>query len=91
MKKETRRRLDDLPMGKLMLVLSLVGLVAVPALWSQGYLTSAVAVMLLVAMLVLQAALIDLPGITYRQLHKLWSGRSDDDEKSNGSSGAHRG
>jgi hypothetical protein len=88
MKKQTRRRLDDLPMGKPMLVLSLIGLVAAPILWMTGHLTSAVALGMFVAMLVLQAGLIDLPGITYRQLHKLWGSRDDDDESPNGSPGA---
>lgn len=79
MKKQTRRRLDDLPMGKPMLTLSVLGLIVVPILWVLGHLTSAVALAMLLAMLVLQAALIDLPGITYRQLHKLWYGKDDDE------------
>lgn len=86
-KKKTRRRLDDLPMGKPILVLTLIGLIVVPLLWVQGYLTSAVALAMLIAMLVLQAALIDLPGITYRQLHKLWGGKNDDDDDSGVSPG----
>jgi hypothetical protein len=91
MKKQTRRRLDDLPMGKPMLILSLIALVVVPILWVQGYLTSAVALAMLLAMLVLQAALIDLPGITYRQLHKLWGSKNDDDDGSGESPDARQG
>ncbi len=71
MKKETRQRADNLSMKNVMIVLTAIGLVVVPILWLTGHLTWAIAISLLVAMLVLEAALIDLPGLTYAQLEKM--------------------
>lgn len=71
-KPATRRVLDDLPMRKFMIAVGIIGLIVVPILWVEGYLTWAIATLLVVTLLILQAALIDLPGLTYKQLHKLW-------------------
>jgi hypothetical protein len=73
MKRETRDRLDNLSMRNLMIVLTAIGIVAVPVLWTLGHLEWAVAVGLLIAMLVLQSALIDLPGLSYRALNRSWT------------------
>ncbi len=80
MKNETRQRVDNLSMKTVMIVLTAIGLVAVPVLWTSGHLTSAIAVSLLVAMLVLEAALVDLPGLTYTQLEKLWGKKKRGDD-----------
>ncbi len=72
MKQETRKRVDNMSMRNFMIVMTVIGLVVVPILWLKGYLTWAIAISLFVAMLVLEAALIDLPGLTYTQINKLW-------------------
>lgn len=60
-------------MGRFMLFLTLCGVVAVPVLWVQAYYVWAIVVMLTVAVTLIQAACIDMPGTPgYEELEREW-------------------
>lgn len=69
-------------MSKLMLILTLVGLVAVPVLWVQEQYIGAVVVMWVVATTLVQAACIDMPGTPdYDELEREWHKPDDEPPK----------
>lgn len=61
-------------MSKIMVAFAAIGAILVPVLWLGGFEIWAVAAMLFVTTMLVQAACIDLPSVPdYRHLHRLWS------------------
>jgi len=72
MKTRTRNLFKNLPMSWFMTGVALVGLVLVPVFWITSHYALAIAMLLGVLTMLVQAACIDLPGSSYSRLHRLW-------------------
>jgi hypothetical protein len=84
MKKQTTRQLANFPLSWVMIASAVVGVIGVPALWLLEHKIAAIVLMLVVFVVIIQAACIDLPGSPYRALNKLWASKNHKSPKSDG-------